>query len=101
MPLATELRSFEGNIHFIIAPKASLRRTPSLTKNSRPTVIIPLFEKPASASVGVRIPALIKITTTEKSRMPGRILSFMSKPTITMMATRTMYLSKGCISVAQ
>ena len=55
---------------------------PSLTKNSRATVIIHLLLNPSSISLGVRMPAHRNKTTTEKSIMPGRILSATKAATI-------------------
>ena len=54
------------------------RRTPSLTRKSRATVIIPLLEKPSKTSFGVSTPAHRKTTAPEKSTMPGRNASLMS-----------------------
>jgi len=55
-----------------------LRRTPSLTRNSSATVIIPLFEKPSSNSFGVSSPAQKNTTAPLNSTRPGRMRSLMS-----------------------
>ena len=52
--------------------------TPSLTRKSRATVIIPLFEKPSRHSFGCRMPAQSIITTQLNRMSPGFNLSAMS-----------------------
>jgi len=64
--------------------------TPSLTKKRMPTVSIPLFEKPATISLGVIIPIAIKKTATENNTNPGRIASLASANIITTITINTM-----------
>ena len=71
-----------GSNFFITCPNVPDWRIPSLTRNSRATVIMPLLLNPSSISFGVRIPAHKNKTTTEKSIMPGRILSATKAATI-------------------
>ena len=78
-PRRIVLPSGVGNRWLIIGVRHSLERIPSLTRKSRATVIIPLFEKPASASVVDITPAARSSTTTEKSINPGRRYSFISR----------------------
>ena len=66
---------FCGNMAKIKRSNTPLLRIPSLTRNKRATVIMPLFEKPSNTSLGVSIPAQKNRMTTEKSIMPGRIRS--------------------------
>ena len=54
------------------------RRTPSLTRKSMATVIMPLLAKPSSSSLGDNMPAHMNTTAPEKSINPGRILSFIN-----------------------
>ena len=58
--------------------KMPLLRTPSLTRKSNATVIIPLFEKPSRHSLGLKIPAQSIITTQVNRMSPGFNLSAIS-----------------------
>ena len=62
----------------MILSKIPLRRTPSLTRKSRATVIMPLLEKPSKHSLGCRMPAHSIITTHVKRMSPGFNLSAIS-----------------------
>jgi hypothetical protein len=48
---------------------------PSLTTNSIATVTIPLFEKPASTSLALMVPNIIRNISAENRISPGRITS--------------------------
>ena len=82
-----------GSSHLTRCPSASLRRTPSLTRNSSATVIIPSLPNPARASCGVRMPVHMKSTTPENSTKPGRNQSAISIPIIRQSPARTIHIS--------
>ena len=63
------------------------RLTPSLTRKSRATVIMPLLENPSSISSGLSMPAHRKATAPESRMRPGRMRSRMRA---TMTKARTM-----------
>ena len=74
-----------------------LLRTPSLIRYSNATVIIPLLEKPFSASSGFMIPAHSSMTTAVKRISTGRSTSFISAASIRTM-THAMYVNSNVIS---
>jgi len=65
--------------------------TPSLTRKSRATVIIPLFEKPARASSAVRMSKTRKMTRAEKRIRPGRMISRIRAMIMSSITPRAMY----------
>ena len=65
------------------------RRTPSLTRKSIATVIMPLLEKPSRSSFGLKMPAHMKATAPESRMRPGRMRSLMSA----MMSTDNMMMT--------
>ena len=69
---------FLGSMLKTICSNMPLRLTPSLTRKSKATVIIPLLEKPSRQSLGVSIPAHSISTTQVKSMSPGFSLSAIS-----------------------
>lgn len=84
---------FSGNSRSTRCPNASLRRTPSLTKNSKATVMTPLFPNPARTSSGETMPAHINSTTMENRTSPGRSRSAISNPTMRQRPVRTIHIS--------
>lgn len=84
-----DITSPRGNNCFISGIRQPLDRIPSLTRKSNATVITPLFEKPARASVVVITPVASSRITAEKSINPGRRYSFISRYTITAIVTIT------------
>ena len=84
---------FCGSNFLITCDNAPLWRTPSLTKNSIATVIIPLLLKPSSISFGERMPVHKNITTAENRIIPGRILSAIRAMSIPISTTRTIVIS--------
>ena len=70
---------FCGNMAKIKRSNTPLLRIPSLTRNKRATVIMPLFEKPSNTSLGVSIPAQKNKMTTEKVSCPDASY-LLSKP---------------------
>ena len=83
-----------GSSFLINWPKAPLCRTPSLTRKSMATVIIPLLLKPSSISLGVRMPTQRKNTTTVRRTIPGRILSHTKAAIMPIRASNTNTISK-------
>ena len=65
-----------GNKRRSISSNRPERRTPSLTKKSMATVIMPLLENPSKSSFGVRMPAHRKTTAPDRRTNPGRMWSF-------------------------
>ena len=82
-----------GSSFLISCPNAPDWRIPSLTRKSMATVIIPLLLNPSNISLGVRIPAQRNNTTTEKSTIPGRILSRIKAITMPSSAKSTNMIS--------
>lgn len=86
-----------GSSFLINWPKAPLCRTPSLTRKSMATVIIPLLLKPSSISLGVRMPTQRKTRPLSEEPFPAasypipRLRSCRSGP-----ATQTLY-QNSCI----
>ena len=92
-PCRTFMDRFSGSNRPTRCPSASLRRTPSLTKNSSATVMTPLFPNPASTSSGVRMPVHMNSTTTENRTRPGRSRSLLNNPTIRQRPDKTIHIS--------
>ncbi len=78
----------------MICVKAPEFRTPSLTKNNKATVIIPLLLNPSSISFGVIIPAHKKDAATVNKIIPGRILSHINATIMPTKASNTNAISK-------
>ena len=82
-----------GRIRLMTCDKAPDCRTPSLTKKSKATVIMPLLLKPSSISFGVMMPKQRNTAVTVKSIMPGRITSFTKAANMPTSAKSTTRLS--------
>ena len=89
-----------GSSLFTTSASAPLWRTPSLTRKSRPTVIMPRLLNPATICLGEMMPAAMNTTTTESSTMPGRILSRMSATSIPASTKITNAISKFIVCQA-
>ena len=85
---------FSGNSFLTTVVNAPLCRMPSLTRNSRATVIMPRLLNPATICLGVMIPATMNNTTRLSNTMPGRILSIISATSIPISPSNTKIISK-------
>ena len=83
-----------GRSFFITVANAPLWRTPSLTRKSNATVIMPRLLNPATICLGVMMPAAINTTTSESNTMPGRILSMIRATSMPISPTNTKIISK-------
>jgi hypothetical protein len=88
------LAFFLGKRLIINCSNMPLLRTPSLTRKSIATVIMPLLEKPSRHSFGVSIPAQSIITTHENRISPGLSLSAINAHIINMRQSATNITSK-------
>ena len=90
--------SFSGSSFLTMVLSAPLCRTPSLTRKSRATVIMPRLLNPATICFGVMMPAAMNTTTIDSSTIPGRILSRIRAMSITVSPRRTKSISKFMLS---